>query len=166
MADKKPKVGEVYELFVTNAEHKRASSGTRYTNLSLIVRSDVEQNGKGWTVYHNLWKNKDGSYDSKFTDIEARFNMAVGVSGEELAKDPEKWAKALIGKPLRSKLKEESYNGKTKFVLNNFSFEPSEAIAKEVPPVVDNPFDPHGIKSNLDNKLAQGLPLSEDDLPF
>lgn len=154
----RPNINEEYEFFVTDSEFKQASTGTKYTKCTFTIRSDIEQNGKGWNIYHFFWKKKDGSTDQSFTTIEAKFNEAIGLVDDELAKDPEKWAKTIKGKAFRSKLKEEQNNGKTFLGVNVFSFEPSKVAVEDTPPVVSDPF-----KQVRATDFAN---FSEDDLPF
>lgn len=65
-----------YEVQIIEAELLQAETGTKYMQLALKVREDVEQLSQGEVVYEKLWQNKTtGEYNQR------RFNSICKSAG-------------------------------------------------------------------------------------
>lgn len=65
-----------YEVIIVKAELLQAETGTKYMNLSMKIREDVEQDFQGEMLYERLWQNKTtGEYNLR------RFNNICKSAG-------------------------------------------------------------------------------------
>lgn len=103
----------VYEVLIDGAEESRTKSGTEYLKLTLYIRDDVEQNGKGECFDWPVWKLREpkagdpsGYPQWRIQAISKAVQLPNGQNYDGL----QSWMRAIMHKALQVKVEHESFN--------------------------------------------------------
>ena len=105
-----------YEVIVVKAEERTTQNGKTGLNLSMVIRNDVEQGYKNGYIFHTLWKRREPTAADMqvngygFGQIMALGKAAQLPDGKDYA-DLGEFLADVMNKPLRVRLKHETYNG-------------------------------------------------------
>jgi hypothetical protein len=145
-------VGE-YEVIISKVEPGVSSQKkTPQIATELTVRDDVDQPGKKRKIFHTLY------FTPNTVQMNMSFLAALGLTGQQNFATIEDFAKAIVYKPLRVKIKHEEYEnnqGETKTRERVHYVLGSQHIYSGGQPTADPFAVPTG----------GGVP-SDDDLPF
>lgn len=108
-----------YEVMAQDFMHGQSQNGDPMTTFVFVVRTDVEQKGKGRKLFHRMVHNE------RTETMWARMNKALGVPNGATFDDYEDWASYVVGKPIRAVVK---HRETEKGVFANIAyFKPTEA---------------------------------------
>lgn len=96
-------VGE-YEVIISKVEPGVSSQKkTPQIAMELTIRDDVDQAGKKRKIFHTLY------FTEKTVPMNMTFLAALGLTGQQNFASIEDFAKAIVYKPIRVKIKHEEY---------------------------------------------------------
>lgn len=143
-----------YEVIINKITEDVAKTGTKFLNVSYVIRNDVNQRSQNFFVWDRIWENKQtGKYNHR----------ALNTLGWATNLDPNKEYNTLNAviadlqyKPLKITVRKRKseYNGETYENLEITRFERS-----------DLPMVAHRYRESQPQQ-PQFSPLSDDDLPF
>lgn len=112
-----------YECIIKSAVEDAAKSGTKFINIPLVVRNDIEQPFKNAYIWHKIWQLKE----PKEADITCGGYSNIGIQTISKAanlqngkkyKGLDEWLNDLKGHSIRVTVKHEQYNDKTQVKVN------------------------------------------------
>jgi hypothetical protein len=144
-----------YEVFATEGKWEDKVGKTPNANFTFVVRSDVEQEGKGRKVFHTFYISRDPEKVETSLGFIERFNLELGVpDGVEFATQQE-WINFVLGKPVKAHISKREYNGKEYNEIKWFNASDFKVI------------DPAVINAGKEEKKPESKGLSRvDEDPF
>ncbi|MFN0602678.1 DUF669 domain-containing protein [Facklamia hominis] len=144
-----------YEVIIETMKESATKGGSVYIDIPLVVRNDIDQQGKNQKIFHKIWQKKDtGKYNKSMLNTLGKYarmdENKVYNSLQDVFDD-------LVGKPVKVRIKntESEYNGKT---YHNLEVAQWEFTAY---PTVQ-----HKWKEGNDPTAVIQPTVNEDDLPF
>ena len=171
----------IYEVVIKAVyEDVIQKTGTIYINVPLVIRNDIEQPYKNAYIWHCIWKKKEpnendlrcGGYIS--ANLNALSKAAEIPHGKSYA-GLEKLFEDLKDKPLRVKVKHETFNGKTQAKVESMAaskFTTCRHVYKQtaVVSVASSPSAAYNVPETNDINMEQFFTiddsLEDEDLPF
>ena len=108
-----------YEAIIETAEEGATQNGAPYLNIVLTVRNDVDQPCQDGTIYYPLYLKGSPSADDAACNgysskqVQGLSRAAELPNGQQYSSIQE-WCDALVGRPVRIEVYEDTYEGKTK----------------------------------------------------
>lgn len=157
----------IYEFLIQKAEWRTKNQNTPNFNLTLVIRSDVDQAFKGRMIFHSFFISKDPSKVKNSMNMLQAFLHKIGAAdGQDFTTEAEV-AAFMVGKAVTGEVYTDVYEGKEKSKARNFTVsdlaggvekkETTMSKATETK-VTDDPFDKETNGGSID--------ISDDDLPF
>jgi hypothetical protein len=110
-----------YEMLVQKAEWRVKGQSTPNFNLTLVIRTDVDQAFKGRTVFHSQYISKDPSkLENSMNMLQALLLKLGAADGQDFTTEAEV-AAFMVGKAIVGEIHTEEYNGKENSRIKNFS---------------------------------------------
>jgi hypothetical protein len=154
-----------YEFLIQKAEWRVKGQSTPNFNLTLVIRSDFEQDYKGRMIFHSFYISKDPSKVENSMNMLQSFLLKIGAAdGQDFTTEAEV-AAFMVGKAVAGEIYTDVFEGKEKSKARNFSIsdlaggvekkDTTMGKATETK-VTDDPFANDG----------KTIDISDDDLPF
>lgn len=105
----KPIPKGVYEVFVTGQKAVKTPKGTLGTEITFIIRDDIEQPAKGRLIWNTFWHTEKGQ------KVCNDFMKAVGKPEELKFKTREEWAEWPQGKVLKIEVYQKEWTSQDGF---------------------------------------------------
>jgi hypothetical protein len=163
-----------YEMFVSKAEWRTKNQKTPNFNLSLVIRTDVDQDYKGRSVFHSFYISKDAEkVETSMNMLQAFLHKIGATDGMDFTTEQEV-AAFMVGKAVVGTVDTEEYNGKKNSRIQGFTVSDllgraidteagkkdttmsKAADKKDYTRVDEDPFANDG----------KTIDISDDDLPF
>ena len=161
-----------YEMFVSKAEWRTKNQSTPNFNLTLVIRTDVDQDYKGRSVFHSFYISKDAEKKETSMNMLMAFLHKIGATdGMDFTTEKEV-AAFMVGKAVVGTVDTEEYKGKKNsriqgFTVSDLLGEPintedkkdtsmKKAGETKKTTAEDDPFD----------DSHKTIDISDDDLPF
>lgn len=176
-ADKRDLIPEgAYECRIERAQEDATPNGTRFLDIMLSVRDDVEQPETGRRIDHVIWQKKDptpqdlalGGYSAKqFLAL----SEAAGLPENADYSGFDDWCADIAGRAVHVTVEHQTYNGYTnarvKWV-NPTAYPVPEGYAGKAPSVSRQ--KPAGqapaVPASTNAPAGSFQPLDDDDIPF
>lgn len=125
-----------YEMYVEKAEFRNKKGTTPNINVTLVIRSDVEQAHKGRKIFHTFWiSNKSPEGHEFCMNMILSFLNKIGAEdGQDFISEKEV-AAFMVANPIVGIVGTDTYNGKERSVIEEF--EVSEFFGEKVE-IVEN----------------------------
>ena len=163
-----------YEMFVSKAEWRTKNQKTPNFNLTLVIRTDVDQDFKGRSVFHSFYISKDPSkVETSMNMLQAFLHKIGATDGMDFTTEQEV-AAFMVGKAVVGTIDTEEYNGKKNSRVQGFTVSDllggaidttagkketsMEKAGTKQTTAEDDPFDKETNGGSID--------ISDDDLPF
>lgn len=154
-----------YEVFAVDGKWTDEPNKTPNANLTFVVRSDVEQAGKGRKVFHTFYISRDPEKVETSLGFIQRFNLELGVpDGVEFSTQQE-WINYILSKPVKARIGKREYNGKEYNEIKWFNKSDFQAIDMSQNQVENKPTSP-GLDKAVDQVSSGAIDISDEDLPF
>ena len=140
-----------YEVILKDGGYMDVTKGgTPYLNIPLVVRNDVDQNGKNAYIWDAIWTESSQKHiDFKVNNI----SDAVGIPYDTEFETIEDWGLYIKGKCMRVKVTHEEYNGNENLNVSGY-------LKTEYPDCK------HVFKKKIDPDEFETLEDDDGDLPF
>lgn len=176
-----------YEFLITDAEYRTKNQKTPNINLTLVIRSDVEQDFKGRKMFHAFYISKDPEKVENSMNMIMAFLDYVGVEDGMDFDTPQEVAAYVKGKIVKGTVFTDEYNGKENSRIRyfnvsdlfgeEFNFEDAsgnKGLAKAADKInksgakQDKPKKEENYTRVDDDPFANNgsIDISDDDLPF
>lgn len=168
-----------YEIMATEGKwHAEENDQTKTpkANFTFIVRSDVEQEGKGRKIFHDFYVSRDPEKVETSLGFIERFNMDLGVPDGVEFESQQQWINYVLGKPIRAKIGKRTYNGKDYNIIKEFDSTQYATVNQQVAAQsqgqnagTEIPTGGAGYTKVNNDPFANGsgqIDISDDDLPF
>jgi hypothetical protein len=123
-----------YEVFATEGKWHDEVGKTPRANFTFVVRSDVDQPGKGRKVFHDFYVSRDPEKVETSLGFIERFNLELGVpDGVEFSTQQE-WINFVLGKPVKARVYIDKYNDKENNKIKFFNASDFKEISEQPKP--------------------------------
>lgn len=151
-----------YEVMTQLVKEDASKSGSIYIDMALVVRNDIDQEGKNGLIFHRVWQAKEtGKYNPKSLAIIAD---NLNLDRERTYNSLDELLEAYSFKPVKVTVKNEEseYNGKT---YNNLNVK--RWAKTDYPNVAHQWKEGKGPGANTANPFGgANVEIDENDLPF